>query len=162
MLEGAVSFASKPFYIYQSGDTSFKNCTHRSEKYNGLIPGTTYDACSIVFKEEYFTIENSVHQNATNRVYYFYMDVTNYKKIVVMGYNPSPSYELGETRVGVFSSYGLKEKDFTDETSKKIAWSFSEPDRYEFDVEDLNGTQVLAFCNSRRYVDLKIYEIRIE
>lgn len=160
MFESLSSF--EPLYIYQSGDTDFKNCTHRSETYEGLIPGTVYDVCSIAFGEECFEIENSAHQNATNRIYYLYLDVTRYKKIIVEGYNPNTSSDLGESRVGVFSSDGLKERDFTEETSKKIGWSFSEPNRYEFDVENLKETRVLAFCNTSRYAEPKIYEIRME
>lgn len=161
MLEGAVSFASEPLYIYQSGDTDLKNCTHRSETFQSLV-GATMNACEIDFDEKYFEILNSSHQNATNRIYYLYLDVTRYKKIIVKGINPNTSNDLGESRVGVFSSDGLKERDFTEETSQKIGLNLFESNTYEFDVEKLKGTQVLAFCNTSRYAEPQIYEIRME
>lgn len=157
LLDSSLSWASEPLYIYQSGDESFKNCTHRSETYEGLL-GTTYDACSISFDDSYFKVNPSSHQNATNTIYYFYLDVTRYKKIIVKAF--AANTDVSEARVGVFETDGLKSSSFNDENSVEIKQGFS-PKEYEFDVEDFKGTRVLAI-REKNFSAGMYYEIRME
>ena len=167
MLEALSSFATEPLYIYQSGDTSFKNCTHRSETYEGLIPGAIYDAVTISFKDKYFGIVPSSHQNAHDTIYYFYLDVTRYRKIVVKALRTTSGEQdtMVDPRVGVFDSDGLKRSSFTDENSKEVTkhdiFGFVDPEELVFDVTELKGTKVLAF-KEYNWSAGAYYEIRME
>lgn len=158
MLEVLFDFASEPLYIYKGGEEAFQNCTHRSETYQGLL-GATYDVCSIRFNNDYFSIESSNHQNADDRIYYFYLDAARYKKVVVKVYT---TYMEGETRFGVFDHDGLKKNSFTEENSKAIGLWIDGPREFEFDITEAKGTKILAFCMSSNYCNPMIYEIRME
>ena len=167
MLESAVSFASEPLYIYQSGDKSFKNCTHRAEKYKNLI-GAEENAINIYFEDKYFGFTPSSHQNADDlSVYYLYLDVTRYKKIVVKALRITSGDidKSVEPRVGVFDSDGLKCSVFTDENSLEVTkhdiFGVSEPEELAFDVKEMKGTKILAF-SEENYRGGAYFEIRME
>ena len=168
MLESLSSFASEPLYIYRGGEV-IENCTHRSETFEGLIPGTIYDACDLYFGDDligdYFYLNASNHQNAFNKtVYYFYLDVTRYKKIILRCKESvkQDGTQRGAIRVGVFDRDGLLLSDFTEENSKEVPEVLLYPENIEFDVTNLKGKKVLAFGLEEIAGRPFVYELRME
>ena len=150
MLESLSSFASEPLYIYRGGEV-IENCTHRSETFEGLIPGTIYDACDLYFGDDLIGD-------------YFYLDVTRYKKIILRCKESvkQDGTQRGAIRVGVFDRDGLLLSDFTEENSKEVPEVLLYPENIEFDVTNLKGKKVLAFGLEEIAGRPFVYELRME